>query len=84
MPRKGANDGVMRDKQLRVLKCLQDGVFRGPTEIGLKEFGYGYNNASSKLTSTMKTLAKHGYVERSDNGRYRITHKGLGAYLANA
>lgn len=48
------------------------GSWVGPTEIGLKEFGYPYYTASSRISQTCKRMVAKGILARSERGHYRL------------
>jgi len=67
----------LTSKQYQALQILnswhQD--FRGPSEIGTVA-GKTYNHASSWATGALKPLHAAGLVDRSPDGKYRITAAG--------
>ena len=70
----------MTPKQFNILRYLADryAVFVPSTEVGEAVGGKLHNDPSSWACSTLKILARKGFVERAeDRGHYRITKTGL-------
>jgi len=66
----------LTEKDLIVLKVLEDSQYAlGPTEIGLK-LGISYNSASSYCNASLKRLLAAGKVVKitTDRVKYKIHH----------